>query len=710
MTVLLISYAGVLGGAERALLTFAAGLEGERWLACPEGKLAEAARREGLRVAPLRERPVRWHGDLAGRLRAITHVVAHRREVLALVGSLDPDLIVANGTRSALALALVRGPVTGRCLGRFGGRHPARAVRRRTPIVFVHHDMLPRGAAGWAVRRAADTADLVVVPSRAVAADLRARREPRVVHPGIAIEWFGESLGDPVAPPEVLLLGALVDWKRPDLALEAVAIARGRRPELDIRLRIVGAPIGEAGRELLAALHVRAAQADLTGAVEFCGAVADPRAELARATCLLHCAPREPFGLVMVEALAAGRPVVAPDGGGAREIVDPSCGVLYPPGDARAAADALLSVLERPDRGAALGAAGRRVAAERFDRRAAARSWAEAVEPPARERVPSRRLASGRLAIVTVTHESSSDLAALLASVVRHLPGARVVVVDCASSDDSAAVAARPWPGIEVELIALGENVGFGAGSNIGVRAVGEPVTALLNPDVELLDDSLLGLVDEALGGRSRRLLAPLVIRDDGRRQDSVHPFPLSSADLVHAVLPPGALCGRAAVTVAPWRSPTPLQVGWAVGCAVLARTQLLRELGPFDASIFLYAEDLDLGLRAREVGVETWFWPTARVLHHGGHSTLPTYGGEPLESLAAARRTVIARRLGRLAALGDDAVQGVTFASRMTIKRMLGVDAERERAQLRALTTGARERSSGSLRSRVCFPRGRDR
>ena len=43
-TVLLISYTGLIGGAERALLTFAQSLDGERWLACPDGPLAQAGR------------------------------------------------------------------------------------------------------------------------------------------------------------------------------------------------------------------------------------------------------------------------------------------------------------------------------------------------------------------------------------------------------------------------------------------------------------------------------------------------------------------------------------------------------------------------------------------------------------------------------------------------------------------------------------------
>jgi len=670
-TVLLTSYAGALGGAERALLTFASGLSGERWLACPEGPLASAARGEGLRVAPILSRPLRWRAGASGRIAAATHLAGHRRELGLLIGALRPDLVIANGMRSGIALELIP---------------PRRADLR---LVLVHHDLVPPGLAGWAARRTAARAELVVAVSRFVASELDASVRSVVVHPGVDVEWLaGNGTCEPATPPSVLVLGALVAWKRVDVALETVALARTRRPELDLRLVLVGEGLDRDGERLRNELRARADRADLAGAVEFAGWVADPREALHRAWCLLHCA-REPFGLALVEALAAGCPVVASDEGGAREIACSSCGVLYAPGDPAAAADAVLSVLENPVRRRELGAAGRRRAAERFGREAAAEAFARSVQLIARRRpAPGRPSAPGRLALVTVTHDCAEDLAALLASAATHLPGVRVVVVDCASSDDAVEVARRSWPGITVELIALDENVGFGTATNRGVASVREQMTALVNPDVELIDDSLLALVDAVLrdGEREPRLYAPSVLRGDGRRQDNVHPLPLSGAALAQALVPAAALAGRPARALAPWRSSTPRRVGWAVGCAIAARTSVLTGLGPFDESIFLYAEDLDLGLRARSAGVETWFWPDASVLHHGGRSTTAAFGSEPFARLAAARHEVIRRRLGRRAAAADAAVQAVTFASRIALKRLAGRDVWREREQLRAV------------------------
>jgi GT2 family glycosyltransferase/glycosyltransferase involved in cell wall biosynthesis len=651
---LTVSYTGALGGAERVLIDLAPALGAEPCLACPEGPLAEAARAAGLRVWPLEARSIALRDNPPS---ALWQLAAHRREVRRLVLDLEPSLVVANGTRPALAMLLPR------------------PWRGAPPVVFIQHDFLPGRVLGEVVRAAAQRAALVIVPSRAVASDLGPLgrgTQAVVVHPGVDAERFG-SPAEPEQPPVVLVLGAIVGWKQPQFALEAFALVRRQRP--DVRLRIVGAPIDADGERLLAAMRVRAARPDLAGAVSFPGAVPDPAAELTRASCLLHCSPREPFGMVVIEALAAGRPVVAPVAEGPAEILASGGGLLYPPGDAAAAADAVLRALAGRSE---LGAAGRSIARERFALGGARERFAAAVAPLAAPRAPRP---AAPLALVTVTHNSSRELGALLRSAASHLPGARVIVVDNASSDDTAALARSA---ANATLIELGENRGFGAASNAGLRLVGEPVTALVNPDVELLDDSLLQLAAEA--ARADRLLAPLVLSADGTRQDTVHALPASAAELVGALVPPRALPGFAGAWLAPWRARGARRVGWAVGCTILARTSTLRALGPFDERTFLYGEDLELGLRARAAGIETWFWPSARVLHHGGHATSRAFAGEPFELLARARHDAVARGLGADRARRDDRVQALTFRSRVLLKSALRVDAERERRQLAAV------------------------
>jgi N-acetylglucosaminyl-diphospho-decaprenol L-rhamnosyltransferase len=577
-------------------------------------------------------------------------LAAHGREAATLARDLGVEVVVAWGMRSLLAVASA--------LARGGPR-----------LLFAHNDVLPGPVIAAAVRAAARRADRGIALSHTVADDL-GMDGVEVIHPGVDLEAFGPR--SPAKPPYALLLGAIEPWKRPELALEAVA-----RVE-HLRLVIAGEPIGEEGRGLLNRLRRRAAEPDLAGRVEVRGRVEDPRALVARASVLLHCADREPFGIVMIEALASGVPVVAPASGGPTEIVTASCGRLYPAGDAAVAARGLLECLERPGmRGAA------RSRAASFSSERTRGAWRDVLSRALAGSGSGSAAGRGALGLVAVTHNSAADLSRLLRSVRGHLPAAPVVVVDSGSVDESAAVARDAG----AEVLPL-DNVGYGPAANAGVARCPAEVVVVLNPDVELVDDSLADLAAQV---QADRLYVPLVLLPDGRRQDVAHNGPGGWSDVAIALGPPAALPPPLRRRVQPWRDRQPRRVDWPVAACLVARTETLRRLGPFDPEIFLYAEDLDLGLRAREAGIETWFWPSARVVHHQSHATTKAFGGEPFERLARQRHDVVARRLGERAAARDDALQALTFANRVTLKRLLGRPAVREREQLAAVRRARR-------------------
>jgi glycosyltransferase involved in cell wall biosynthesis len=349
-TALFASYSPLLGGAERVLLDCATVMESA--VACPEGPLAAAAREAGLAVWPLGVRALEFRRSPRDRLAAAPRIAAQARELRDILRRLAPAVVFGWNMRGMLASALA-----------------VRSLRRRPILVFSHNDFLPPGAAfARTLRAAARLSARVLCLSRAIAADLdpngRLGDRVRVIHPGVDLARFAP--GAAPAGAETLVLGAIVGWKRPDLALDIAALAAPALP--DLRLRLAGAPHDQPGRLLLERLRARAERPDLRGRVQLDGPLADPAGALRRAGCLLHCADREPFGLALVEALACGVPVVAPDAGGPREIVDSSCGVLYQPGDAAGAAAALTGVLSSPARRAELSVGARARAERLFDR------------------------------------------------------------------------------------------------------------------------------------------------------------------------------------------------------------------------------------------------------------------------------------------------------------------------------------------------------
>lgn len=268
-------------------------------------------------------------------------------------------------------------------------------------------------------------------------------------------------------------------------------------------------------------------------------------------------------------------------------------------------------------------------------------------------------------AAVIVLHESRAELAALLAS-LKDRP--ELVVVDTGHDDGGAELAARHG----AQVIERRDNPGFGAASNLGLQRVRSDVTVLLNPDCEVHDDALSRLARIA-ADHPRALHAPRLLNSDGSVQRSAHPQPATLGALIAALLPSPLLPVRAE----PFRATRPTTVGWAIGACLAAATSTLSELGPFDERLHLFAEDMDLGLRAREHGIPTVLHPQLSVTHHGGHSV--NRDGERFEQLARTRHDVIDRRLGPNAARRDDLAQALTFAVRAPLR-------PRARRQLAAL------------------------
>jgi alpha-1,6-mannosyltransferase len=189
-----------------------------------------------------------------------------------------------------------------------------------------------------------------------------------VVPFGVERDWFKPGLRDETLRAEllaqcglgpdaalVLNVGRHHPEKRVDMLIDAVTKAQKTRP---MGLYIVGDGFIHGAIE---------AHAGKARHITLAGWLKD-RATLARtiasADVVLHGSSAETYGFAVAEALCCGTPVVVPASGGAADLADPACSETYPPGDAEAAARALIALLER-DR-ARLSQAAEAVAADRI--------------------------------------------------------------------------------------------------------------------------------------------------------------------------------------------------------------------------------------------------------------------------------------------------------------------------------------------------------
>ena len=360
LRVLYLDHTAELSGGELALLRLLGALDRNRVtpivaLASP-GPLVDALRAIDVdtHVVPLdpRVREARKDalgpGGLAVRVCQLGTLARYARELAAFARAERADLLYANSLKSDL-------------YGALAGR------RARVPVIWhvrdrIETDDLPAPAV-WLMRCLARRwPACVVANSASTLATLRlgTARPTEVIGSGLTPDTIERCSGPRTASAvaRIGLIGRIAPWKGQDVFLRAAAEVL--RQGYAARFEIVGkALFGEQAfeRRLPALAH----ELGIAAQVEFRGFQADIPAVLRSLDVLVHASTTpEPFGQVIVEGMAAGLPVIATDGGGAREIVSAGVtGLLVPMGDVAALAAALCRLLARPHEARALGAAGR---------------------------------------------------------------------------------------------------------------------------------------------------------------------------------------------------------------------------------------------------------------------------------------------------------------------------------------------------------------
>lgn len=386
MRVLYLSAEAGPGGAERSLLDILASMRRAQpsWtldlVAAADGPLVQQAAALGVstRVLPFDEALARLGesglaSKTAGQLmlgaRAILAAPPVAKYVLQLrhlTKSLAPDIVHTNNLKMHVIGACVRPP------------HAA--------LVWHLHDFIgSRPLSRRVLRAASGRVSAVVANSESVAEDARAVFDSHVpvvmVHNGVDLERFSGT-GDRVdldrlsglspAASGVVRVGLVATfgrWKGHTTFLDAVAQLPS---DLPVRGYIIGGAVyrTDDSQYSIEDLKRYAADRGVADRVGFTGFIEQPEAALRSLDVVVHASTSpEPFGLVIAEAMACGRAVIASNAGGAREIFTPGVDALvHAPGSASDLAARIIELARDPQARHRIGQAGRKTAERRFDR------------------------------------------------------------------------------------------------------------------------------------------------------------------------------------------------------------------------------------------------------------------------------------------------------------------------------------------------------
>ncbi len=192
-----------------------------------------------------------------------------------------------------------------------------------------------------------------------------------------------------------------------------------------------------------------------------------------------------------------------------------------------------------------------------------------------------------------------------------------VVVVDNASSDNS--LSALGTYGERVRVVQTGENLGFGRAVNRGLGVSDRAMVVVLNPDVVLHPHAVSLMVEFLNTHTDVGMVGPRLKDADGQVAASCGEAPrlrdeICRKFLLHKLLP--------------WlnfrrRKPSkPEAVAWVTGACFAVRHDAIAAVNGLDEAIFMYYEDVDLGLRLNRAGWQVMYLPAAEGLHIGGESS----------------------------------------------------------------------------------------
>ncbi|MDW8328014.1 MAG: glycosyltransferase family 2 protein [Anaerolineales bacterium] len=227
-----------------------------------------------------------------------------------------------------------------------------------------------------------------------------------------------------------------------------------------------------------------------------------------------------------------------------------------------------------------------------------------------------------RLSVIIVSWNVRELLRACLRSLPLNDPQTEVIVVDSASSDGTTAMVRDEFP--SVRLIASEVNLGYSRGNNLGLERARGEYLLVLNPDTEIVGDTLARMCAYMDAHPQVGVLGPQLVYADSMPQSTRRRFPTLLTAFFESTwlqpLAPRSVLDHYYARDLP--ADRPAEVDWIVGAALLLRREAYQQVGGFDEGFFMYSEELDLCRRMKAAGWKVVHLPAARILHHEARSS----------------------------------------------------------------------------------------